>query len=144
MGKEIENKKIELFVDNGIDKYRATDKIKIIDVLSIFFDNKGFFVLEEENHKVIGYLDMSDIEEIREIMKKVSEDTKILNLSFKEYRQKYKIKLKTELINADERVIDVIKKIEKEMQNYFPVVDDGVLIGRISKRIIKEKLEELY
>jgi len=29
-------------------------------------------------------------------------------------------------------------------ENYYPIIRDGGLVGRISKKIIKEKIDELY
>lgn len=141
MPRLIGNKKVELFVDNGIDKYRKCDDISVKEMLNIFFENQGFFVLEEKDHKIKGYLDMADMD----IFKKIIDEFDAVNkLTVKEYVKKESLRLRSMIIKSDETVLQVLKKIEKEEQNYFPVVENDILIGRISKRIIQDKIGDLY
>ena len=51
---DIKNKKIELFADNGIDNYRKTEEITIKELLKMYLENDGFFILEDKNHSVLG------------------------------------------------------------------------------------------
>ncbi len=144
MRPDISNKKIELFADNRIDKYRTTDSITLKEMINIFFRNQGFFVLEDENHKIRGYLDMADISIIKELLDIFEKNMSLYTQTINIYLKKNKIEFRTETINSEDTVINVIHKLEESKQNYFPVIKEGILIGRISKRIIKEKIDDLY
>lgn len=146
MKQNIANKKIKLFVDNGVDRYRKEEDITIQEMLITYLENNGFFVLADKNLKFLGYLDMADIKLIKEIIEDINGSKKKYNPSDKisELLKKKSIKLREETIEADTKVIDALKKLDKSEQNYFPIVEKGILLGRISKRILKEKIEDLY
>ena len=137
---DIKNKKIELFADNGIDNYRKTEEITIKELLKMYLENDGFFILEDKNHSVLGYLDAADLDKI----KKLIEDPKVHSKTIKDIKNSKKILLREEYIQANETIAEVISKIEKSGQKFFPIIKNGVLIGRISKSILKRKIKDLY
>jgi len=142
MGLEnIKYRKIGNYVDNDIDRYRAKEDINFKQLLDIYVKNNGFFVLINEQNKPIGYLDMRDSDLIKKMINDIDDnkDKTILEL-----KQEGKLKFRKEFIEYDERVIDVLRKLDKSLQNYYPVIKEGNLVGRISKRILKEKIDELY
>ena len=141
----LNNKKIELFVDNAIDNYRKKEGITVREMLKIYFDNGGFFVLGDENNKTLGYLDILDMTQIKKIMEGLKEqkidykkDT-IKNLIEKNF-----IILREDFIDSDEKLINVLERLNSSEQIYFPVIKKGVLIGRVSKRLLREKIKDLY
>ena len=145
MNSNLKNKKIELFVENSIDNYRKKEEISIREMLKVYFDSEGFFVLKDEKDKTIGYLDILDLFQLKKIIELLKK--KDLNYSkdtVKDLKKKDLINFREDYINYDEKLIDVIEKLDNSEQTYFPVLKKGVLIGRVSKRIIREKLKELY
>src|SRR3989344_4750672 len=141
MTNEILNKKIELFVDNGIDKYRRFDEIKIIDMIKIYLENNGFFIVMNKTSNFVGYLDLADMKKIKNIYDEINN---YKNKTIKELIEDKEIILRTEKIDSNTPLIDVLKKLNMTDQNYFPIFKVDILIGRISKKILKEKIEQLY
>jgi len=141
MTNEILNKKIELFVDNGIDKYRRFDEIKIIDMIKIYLENNGFFIVMNKTSNFVGYLDLADMKKIKNIYDEINN---YKNKTIKELIEDKEIILRTEKIDSNTPLIDVLKKLNMTDQNYFPIFKGDILIGRISKKILKEKIEQLY
>lgn len=145
MKQNLNNKKIELFVDNGIDNYRRKEDITLDKMLKVYFDNEGFFVLGDENNKTIGYLDILDLDQIKKIMELLNK--KEINYkkdTIKDLIQKNLIRFRVNFIDAEEKLIEVIKKMNNSEQTYFLVTKNNILIGRISKRIVVEKIKDLY
>lgn len=140
MNRDIENKKIELFVENGIDKYRRCDDIKLMELIKVFLDNNGFIIFMNKDSKFIGYLDLADIEIIKKFFMEKEDKSKKISDFIKEN----KINLRKEKIDSDTPLIDVLKKLDTNTQNYFPVFRGDILLGRISKIIISDKIKDLY
>lgn len=146
MRRDIQNKKIKLFVENGVDKYRRNDKITLKEMIKIYLENYGFFILANDKLDLIEYLDMVDLPMIRKIIGKMEGNNSEYdgNKPLSELIKKQLIKFRNETINADMKLIDVLRRLDNSEQNYFPVVENGILLGRVSKRILKEKLDEIY
>lgn len=146
MVKDIRNKKIELFVDNGIGRYMRKDTLKLKEMINIYLENNGFFILIGDEFNLKGYLDLADLQIIKDIIKKMDDGVsdykpdKPISKIIKEGL----IELRTETISSDDKLIDVLKKLDGSDQNYFPVIEGGVLLGRISRKIIEENIEEIY
>lgn len=146
MIRNIRNKKIGLFVDNGVSKYMNQDTIELKDMIRIYLENHGFFVLIDNEFNLKGYLDLADLQNIKEIIEKMNggdsnyKKDKLLSEMIKDEL----IKLRTETINSNEKLIDVLKKLDSSDQNYFPVIEGDTLLGRISRKIIEEKIGEIY
>lgn len=137
----IKNKRIEHFVDNGIDKYRKNINITISEMIKVFLDNNGFCVFKNDNSDFIGYIDLADLELITKFVKEIKT---IGNKSVKDMVSDDKIKLRKETINSNESLITVLEKLNSTIQNYYPIFKKDVLIGRVSKRILKEKIKDIY
>ena len=138
---DIKNKKIELFVDNGIDKYRKSDDIKPKELVEVFMGNDGFFVLRNKDSNFVGYLDLADLGLIKNLVKKIND---YKDKTIKELIDEGVIKLRTESIDSNFPLIDVLRKLDISNQNYFPILKEGILLGRISKKLLKEKINNLY
>ena len=108
MTNEILNKKIELFVDNGIDKYRRFDEIKIIDMIKIYLENNGFFIVMNKTSNFVGYLDLADMKKIKNIYDEINN---YKNKTIKELIEDKEIILRTEKIDSNTPLIDVLKKL---------------------------------
>jgi len=138
---EVKYKKIGNFVDNSIDKYRAKDNINFESMLKTYINNNGFFVVIDDNNKLIGYFDMYDMPLMKSLFVNFEESK---TKTIRQLIDEGKLKLRSETVDYNEKVIDVLKKINGGSQNYYPVMREGILIGRVSKKILKEKIDELY
>lgn len=145
MNQNLNKKKIELFVDNGIDKYRRKEDISIKDMLQIFFENEGFFVLGDDKNLTIGYLDTIDIDQIKKIIEKVNKrEIDYEKKTIKDLIKEKQIKFRDGFIDSNDSLGDVIERLNESEQIYFPVIKNNVLIGRVSKRILRGKIKDLY
>jgi CBS domain-containing protein len=145
MKSQINNKKIELFVDNGIDNYRKGEETTVGELLRTYFDNEGFFVLGDEGKKPKGYIDSSDIMQITAIIDASEEETvDYMNDTIKALINKDLINLREDFIDSNEKLIEVIEKLNNSNQTYFPVLKKDILIGRVSKKLLREKIKDLY
>ena len=139
-GNFIVNRKIEAFTKNDIDSYRMNIDSKLKDVVKIFLEAKGFVLFVDNKRKFIGYLDISDLEEIHKISTKEN-----LSKSMKELVDKHLINLREEKVKSDDEIKKVLDILDRNNQLYLPVYDNkDNLLGRISVKIIKERAEELY
>lgn len=141
MKEDIKSKKIELFAQNGIDKYRKNEDISVLDMMQVYLENNGFILVTDKQNNFLGYLDLSDIDIIKGLFARMKD---IKDKSIKELIKSKEITLRTEKISADTELIVVLKKLENIEQNYFPVFRDNILLGRVSKKIIREKIDEIY
>lgn len=141
MKEDIINKKIGLFVENGIDKYRRNEEIKTEEMIKVYLDNNGFLIINDKDSKFIGYLDLADIEKIKILFEKIKE---YRGKTIKELIQDNKINLRCEKIDYNTSLLEALMKLNRSEQNYYPVFNGEILIGRISKLILKEKIKDLY
>ncbi len=144
MNSKLNNKKIVLFVDNGIDNYRKKDNIHIEKMLKVYLENDGFFVLGDKNNKTLGYLDILDLFQLRKILEGLKKGNINLKETIKDLLNKNLITFRINFIDSNEKLIDVTKKLDNSEQTYFPVIKNNILIGRVSKRILREKIKDLY
>ena len=110
-------------------------------MISIYLDNDGFFVLIDKEYKLVGYLDLSDLSLIKQI---VEDRVKNQEKTIQDLINEDKIKFRTEIIDYDTTLNEVITKLNNSNQIFFPIVKSNLLIGRVSKKILKEKIEDLY
>jgi hypothetical protein len=143
MNSNIKNKKIELFVDNGIDGYRRTDEATLLDLGEVYVKNRGFFVLADSNYKTIGYLDLRDLESVSRLIEGFRTDINLAKKKIKEKGGNY-LTFRTDFISHDEKLIDVVKRLNQQNQNYIPVVKNNILIGRVSREILRKKFKDLF
>ena len=136
---DLKNKKIEYFVDNGIDRYRRKNSAKVGDMIKIYLDNNGFFVLMDEEFKFVGYLDVVDADSIKKLLDNYNS---YKDKTIQEILDSKELLLRVKTIEANTSVIETIEKLDCSKQIYFPVVKNGFLVGRVSKDILKKKLEE--
>ncbi|MBU2634635.1 MAG: CBS domain-containing protein [Nanoarchaeota archaeon] len=145
MTQNLNNKKIELFVDNSIDNYRKKEGISVEEMIKIYLDNEGFFILGDEDNKMVGYLDVIDLDQIRKIIKGLNEkEIYLKGDTIKDLIEKSLIKFRDTFIDSNEKLIEVVRKLNDSEQIYFPVIKKDTLIGRISRRILLEKIKDLY
>lgn len=146
MKRDIRTKRIGLFVENGISRYIKNDKITLKEMITTYLENNGFFALGDDKLNLIGYLDISDLQIIKDLLEKIEKkDPEYKEESLlKDLITKQLIDFRKETINPNEKLIDVLKKLDNSEQNYFPIVENNILLGRISKKILKEKIEALY
>lgn len=138
---EVKNKKIGNFADNSSDNYRGKDSITFEEMLKKYLNNTGFFVIIDDENKLKGYFDMEDIGLMKPIHDKFDDNK---HKTIKQLIDEGRLKLRTSTIDYNEKVIDVLKRLSRGSQNYYPVMKEGMLIGRISRKILKEKIDELY
>jgi len=137
---QILKKEVGLFIENNIDSYRSnSNKIKFINMMKKFFDNDGFFVLCKSDGEVEGYIDTVNLPEITKL---IDNNEKIFDKKISDIDQKIFNKY---LVNRTESVKSVLEELHKSNQTFFPVVNSqNQLIGRVSIKILKEKIDKIY
>ena len=141
------SKEVGLFIERGIDNYTVTSDMKLWQIKHKYFteNNGGFLVLINEHRKPIGYLELSDLNMLNTICSislKYSED--LLLKKIDELKKDRIIKFREDFVEAEETVESVLNKLNNKNRTYFPVTRDGFLVGRFSKRILRDKLDKLY
>lgn len=135
---QILKKEIGLFVENNIDAYRGTPDIIFREMLDMFFNNDGFFVLQEENNK-ISYLDVSDVEKIKRL---ISQDHQIYEKKLKDIDLNI---FNNYCIKSVESVESVLQQLKTSNQTYFPIINlYNKLIGRVSIKFLKNRIDNIY
>jgi hypothetical protein len=143
MTQDLNNKKIELFADNGIDNYRKDDSISIGKMIEIYLANDAFFVLGKDS-VTDGYLDLADLDQIKKLVEGIKNNQIKREDKIKDLKNEWRLTFRNEFVDSNEKLSDVIDKINGSQQKYFPVIKSKVLIGRVSKEIIRKKINELY
>ena len=130
-------KEVGLFIENNIDNYRLEEKgLNFQKMLKTFLDNE-FVVITSEDRTVKGYLDVSDANKIKTLI-----DNKVpLSTDFSELD----LELNQEMFRSKTPVKVVLESLKKNKQQYLPILtQDRKLIGRVSIKIIKNKINKLY
>ena len=139
--KEIKNKKIELFVENEIDRYKKNLTISPVEMVETYLNSEGFIVFVNIDNKFIGYLEKSDINKLSEI---INNQNSSLIKNIKQLLDDNKLKLKEDYIDYSEKLINVLNKLNNSPQIFFPVIKNNYLIGRVSKDKLKKRIDEIY
>jgi len=133
--KEIFKKPIGYFLERGIDNFRIDSEKTINDLLKVYFENGGFVVVCY-NNLVSGYLDVSDTAHVRKLAES-SLKTKIKTSRL--------LQLNSHFVLRSESINSVIDQLNVHNRVFFPVVDNrGHLRGRVSKGIIRDKIDQIY
>ena len=64
--------------------------------------------------------------------------------TIKDLIKEKQIKFRDGFIDSNDSLGDVIERLNESEQIYFPVIKNNVLIGRVSKRILRGKIKDLY
>jgi hypothetical protein len=141
---EILNKQIGDFVDNDIDSYRSTEEILFQKFLLMYLEKNGFFVIHNENKKPLKYLDTFDISQLKKIFDEMNNNNSSILETIKLLDLSDKLKYRDEFVNYTDTIKSVLLKFQNNNQIFYPVIKEGYLVGRVSKEIIKNKINRLY
>lgn len=139
-GDKILNISIDNFVENNIYKYKGTEDITFSEMLKMYLESGGLFILEDSDKKVLAYLDLSNAPDLKKLMD--DEEVKSLrNSEIKKLINKIPFN-RGFVINMSEKTGNVRRKLSRSGKIFAPVVNNDMqLIGRISERIIRKRVD---
>ena len=68
MSNSILNLPIKDFAENNIYEYKGEEDITFVQMMDKYLKAGGIFVVEDSDEKVLGYLDLTDIGKLKEIL----------------------------------------------------------------------------